>query len=85
MVIFLAMGRVMLASSPRVRRRWGRCVYDNICKFLQFQLTVRARAFFSTARPRAAGLRSTVCAVARLARARARERERERGARAGGR
>ena len=65
--------------------KWGRCVYDNICKFLQFQLTVRARAFFSTARPRAAGLRSTVCAVARLARARARERERERGARAGGR
>ena len=23
---------------------WGRCVYDNICKFLQFQLTVRAPA-----------------------------------------
>ncbi len=22
--------------------KWGRCVYDNICKFLQFQLTVRA-------------------------------------------
>jgi P-type E1-E2 ATPase len=21
--------------------KWGRCVYDNICKFLQFQLTVR--------------------------------------------
>ena len=20
--------------------KWGRCVYDNICKFLQFQLTV---------------------------------------------
>jgi hypothetical protein len=22
--------------------KWGRCVYDNICKFLQFQLTVRS-------------------------------------------
>ncbi len=22
--------------------KWGRCVYDNICKFLQFQLTVPA-------------------------------------------
>jgi Ca2+ transporting ATPase len=24
--------------------RWGRCVYDNICKFLQFQLTVNITA-----------------------------------------
>ena len=23
---------------------WGRCVYDNICKFLQFQLTVNITA-----------------------------------------
>jgi len=24
--------------------KWGRCVYDNICKFLQFQLTVNLTA-----------------------------------------
>jgi magnesium-transporting ATPase (P-type) len=24
--------------------KWGRCVYDNICKFLQFQLTVNITA-----------------------------------------
>eukprot|EP00291_Cryptomonas_curvata_P024180 CAMPEP_0172171232 /NCGR_PEP_ID=MMETSP1050-20130122/11774_1 /TAXON_ID=233186 /ORGANISM="Cryptomonas curvata, Strain CCAP979/52" /LENGTH=1025 /DNA_ID=CAMNT_0012842633 /DNA_START=72 /DNA_END=3146 /DNA_ORIENTATION=- len=26
--------------------KWGRCVYDNICKFLQFQLTVNITACF---------------------------------------
>jgi len=26
--------------------KWGRCVYDNICKFLQFQLTVNLTACF---------------------------------------
>ena len=25
--------------------KWGRCVYDNICKFLQFQLTVRTHTY----------------------------------------
>ena len=36
--------------------KWGRCVYDNICKFLQFQLTVPAAPPLLVALLRAAGL-----------------------------
>jgi len=31
--------------------KWGRCVYDNICKFLQFQLTVSLHARPQTLNP----------------------------------
>ena len=31
-------------SSGCAQVMWGRCVYDNICKFLQFQLTVNITA-----------------------------------------
>jgi hypothetical protein len=31
---------LLIMLSGAVGFRWGRCVYDNICKFLQFQLTV---------------------------------------------
>jgi hypothetical protein len=37
--------------------KWGRCVYDNICKFLQFQLTVRPTRGIPAARTRGPAMR----------------------------
>jgi magnesium-transporting ATPase (P-type) len=40
---------------------WGRCVYDNICKFLQFQLTVNITAIVSLSTFLSTFLVSRVC------------------------